>query len=390
MLNSFIHFQDSQLESVKIYSYNDEGKNSLEIAKLTNISDSLKGTSKVFVMIPSQLFGFVEYENKAGHKGEVLKANVFTQVEEQLISDVSSLKFFYNPDLKLASWIDLDIFHSISNTFNELDLEIVILPEHFLILQNQNIIYLDDNIFILAFADNSGFGGSTEILHEYSATLDINAIDLNSFQLLQEKQSIKTNFFKESQPETRSLLNLHTDFLNLKQFNSMNLFSRKISFKFLKSKLKLSFIESFALAASISIILIAPLLINSSLNFSITSYEDNTIQIFKQLNPSFKRLINPKAQIDDLTRDIPFQPIVSSQNLEALGYIEQLADESIESITIDLIESTVSAKVSNLPAYKLTFFKELMKAESVEINAENLRQGPEGLFGNLIISYDPK
>ena len=91
MLNSFIHFQDSQLESVKIYSYNDEGKNSLEIAKLTNISDSLKGTSKVFVMIPSQLFGFVEYENKAGHKGEVLKANVFTQVEEQLISDVSSI-----------------------------------------------------------------------------------------------------------------------------------------------------------------------------------------------------------------------------------------------------------------------------------------------------------
>jgi hypothetical protein len=170
----------------------------------------------------------------------------------------------------------------------------------------------------------------------------------------------------------------------------MNLFSRKISFKFLKSKLKLSFIESFALAASISIILIAPLLINSSLNFSITSYEDNTIQIFKQLNPSFKRLIKPKDQIDDLTRDIPFQPIVSSQNLEALGYIEQLADESIESITIDLIESTVSAKVSNLPAYKLTFFKELMKAESVEINAENLRQGPEGLFGNLIISYDPK
>ena len=59
-------------------------------------------------------------------------------------------------------------------------------------------------------------------------------------------------------------------------------------------------------------------------------------------------------------------------------------------INIDLIKESVTATVNNLPAYKLTLLKDLMEAQSVEVNVDGLREGPNGFFGNLVIYYDAK
>ena len=110
-------------------------------------------------MIPSQLFGFMKYENKEGLKGEILRANVFIEVEDQLISDISSLKFFYNEELNLASWIDSSIFEFIAKKFYEMDAEIILLPEHYLFQTKRNAIFLTENSFVISFSDGSGFVG---------------------------------------------------------------------------------------------------------------------------------------------------------------------------------------------------------------------------------------
>ena len=138
MTNSFIHFSSSRLESANLYSYQDGHLNAIFSIELENILDSLQNSEKVFVMIPSQLFGFMTYENDIGHKGEILKANALIKIEDQLISDVSSLEFFYNANLQMASWIDAKKFNFILSIFNELDSEIVVLPEHSLISEKEN------------------------------------------------------------------------------------------------------------------------------------------------------------------------------------------------------------------------------------------------------------
>ncbi|MDC6461358.1 hypothetical protein PQY88_03720, partial [Gammaproteobacteria bacterium] len=114
MINSFIHFQDSSLECIDIYSYDELSISPLHSVSFSDIGNTLSGSTNIFVMIPSQLFGFMKYENKEGLKGEILRANVLIEVEDQLISDISSLKFFYNEELNLASWIDSSIFESIA------------------------------------------------------------------------------------------------------------------------------------------------------------------------------------------------------------------------------------------------------------------------------------
>jgi len=170
--------------------------------------------------------------------------------------------------------------------------------------------------------------------------------------------------------------------------SAWNLFQRKLSFSFLKAKLKLSSFESSVIAASVLIVLIAPLMISSVLSSSISSYQSDTMEIFRQLNPNFKRLINPKAQIDDLTRDIPSYASISSDNLEALGYIETLSDQSIQSININFDDLEIEANVENLSPAKLSLFEELIKSQSGNVNASGLSKGEDGLYGNLIIYYD--
>ena len=181
---------------------------------------------------------------------------------------------------------------------------------------------------------------------------------------------------------------LHHKLLESKNLTKWNLFQRKLSFSFLKAKLKLNSRESSFIAASVITILIAPLMISSVLSSSISSYQSNTIQIFQQLNPNFKRLINPKAQIDDLTRDIPSYATISSNNLEVLSYIETLADESIQDININFDDRVIEASVENLSPTKLSFFQELIKSQSGNVNTNGLSKGADGLNGNLIIYYD--
>ena len=387
MINSFIHFQDSSLECIDIYSYDELTISPLHSVSFSDIGNTFKGSSNIFVMIPSQLFGFMKYENTEGLKGEILRANVLIEVEDQLISDVSSLKFFYNEELNLASWIDLSIFESIANKFYEMDAEIILVPEHFLIQTERNTILLTDNSFVISFSDGSGFGGSISSLPDYLDRLESNSFDLNSLEAFKENNNI-SHPIKDLIPVQKSWKETHSGFAKHLKLSSFNLFKRKLSLNFLRSKFKLSYSESWIMAASLLIVLVAPLLINHSLHSSIASYNENTMTIFQQLNPGFKRLVNPKAQIDDLTKGVPLQSLVSSQDLEALSYVEVLSDKSIQSININFEGSEIKANVENLSPLKLSLFKELANSKPIKISDSGLNKGSDGWNGSLIIYYE--
>ena len=133
---------------------------------------------------------------------------------------------------------------------------------------------------------------------------------------------------------------------------------------------------------------LAPLVINSLLSSFLSSYQDSTIEVFRQLNPTFTRLVNPKAQIDDLTRDIPLQITASSQDLNALIYIESLADESIRKIQVDLKNNTVRAAVENLAPYKLGLIQAAINQSNSTMDAQSLVEGADGLYGLITIQYN--
>ena len=144
----------------------------------------------------------------------------------------------------------------------------------------------------------------------------------------------------------------------------------------------------WALNISALIFLIAPLVISYNLNSSVNTYKQSTVKIFEQLNPNFKRLVNARAQIDDLTRNIPQQNNISKQDFGVLNYLDAFKDDSIQRIAINLKEQEINIRLEGLPPLKLNLLKQILKSEELNFIESDLIEKDEGFFGNLLVQYE--
>ena len=389
-MHSFIHFNNLSLQSLEVYTYAESKLIKTETVGLSSIQLAVEESSRIYVLVPSQLFGYSVYENAEEFKGEILKAHVFSEVEDRLITNISSLDFFYDSSRNLASWIDTDIYLKILNAFNMLDAEIFLFPEHYLILDSVDTLLVYQDKFTLAFKDGSGFGGLTESLLGYLEMLKDNGHIFNGMDGW--SVSDVQNFIATSQANKIliSLGELHHKLIGQDGLKQANYFKRKLSFQFLRSKLKLNFIESITIAVFTSLIIFAPLFINYSLKSNADSYNSATIEIFQQLNPSFARLVNPIAQIDELTRAIPIQDVVTTQKLDAMKYVESLSSDSVQSIEINLMEGYINVDLNKLPSYKFILIQEIFKQEPIIVNTDRIIEKDSAMYGTLKIIYESK
>ena len=90
----FIQFNDLKLESINVHAYEEGSESSIKTMQLNDIHDSINLGSDIYVMLPSAALGYKNFENSHGLKKEVLRANILSESEDQLISDISTLKFF--------------------------------------------------------------------------------------------------------------------------------------------------------------------------------------------------------------------------------------------------------------------------------------------------------
>ena len=127
-MHAFIHFNDLSLQSLEVNTYAETKLVSTETVDISSIQLAVAKSSAIYVLVPSQLFGYSVYENAEEFKGEVLKAHVLSEVEDRLISNISSLYFFYDSSKNLASWIDTGIYLKLLNVLNPLDAEIYLFP----------------------------------------------------------------------------------------------------------------------------------------------------------------------------------------------------------------------------------------------------------------------
>ena len=272
--------------------------------------------------------------------------------------------------------------------FNEFDGDIYFYPEHFLLPEGINSIYIYENSFFCAFKDLSGFSGSNESLENYLQVLESDGQDLNALEAFGEKDLDAFNKSRKLHFKKMQFSDLHISFINNQRFNNVNFFKRKISFHYIKQKLKFNFFDFWALNISALIFLIAPLVISYNLNSSVNTYKQSTVKIFEQLNPNFKRVVNARAQIDDLTRNIPQQNNISKQDFGVLNYLDAFKDDSIQRIAINLKEQEINIRLEGLPPLKLNLLKQILKSEELNFIESDLIEKDEGLFGNLLVQYE--
>ena len=251
-----------------------------------------------------------------------------------------------------------------------------------------NSIYIAEHSFICSFEDLTGFSGSNDLLEDYLQILVSDGLDLKTLQVLGESEPVLLNKFKDLNFNKIQLSDIHINFINSLKFSNVNFFKRKLSFQYVKQKLKFNFFEFWAFNISALIFLIAPLVISYNLNSSVNTYKQSTEKIFEQLNPNFKRLVNARAQIDDLTRNIPKQNNISKQDLSVLKYLDAFRDDSIQKIAINLKEQEINIHLEGLPLFKLNLLKQILKSEDLNFIESDLIEKDDGFFGNLLVQYE--
>jgi len=388
MINYFIKFDDLSLSTVRLFTYDEGITNQVEKYNLLDVKESLLPGNNLYIMLPSALFGFKVTKNEIGLKNDILKANIFSESEDGLISNVSDLKFFFQPSLNLASWIDSSTYDSIAAPFNDFEGDVYFYPEHFLLPEGINSIYIAEHSFICAFEDLTGFSGSNDSLEDYLRILVSGGLDLKTVQVLGESEPALLHKFKDLSFKKIKFSDIQINFINSVKFSNVNFFKRKLSFHYIKQKLKFNFFEFWALNISALIFLLAPLVISYNLNSSVNTYKQSTVKIFEQLNPNFKRLVNARAQIDDLTRNIPKQNDISNQDLSVLKYLDAFKDDSIQRIAINLKDQEINIHLEGLPLYKFNLLKQILKSGELNFIESDLVEKDEGFFGNLLVQYE--
>jgi hypothetical protein len=388
MINYLIKFDDLSLSTVRLFTYDEGNKNQVRKFNLIDVKEGLLPGNNLYIMLPSALFGFKATKNDNGLKDDILKANIFSESEDGLISNISDLKFFFQPSLNLASWMNYSTYNSIAEHFNDFDGDVYVYPEHFLLPEGINSIYIAEHSFICSFEDLTGFSGFNDLLEDYLQILLSDGLDLKTLQVLGESEPVFLSKFKDLNFKKIQLSDIHINFINSLKFSNVNFFKRKLSFQYIKQKLKFNFFEFWAFNISALIFLIAPLVISYNLNSSVNTYKQSTEKIFEQLNPNFKRLVNARAQIDDLTRNIPKQNNISKQDLSVLKYLDAFRDDSIQKIAINLKEQEINIHLEGLPLFKLNLLKQILKSEDLNFIESDLIEKDDGFFGNLLVQYE--
>jgi len=386
MKKSFIHFDHYDLFEISLYKYENDELNFYS-TNLDELNSYLNGDAETIIFIPSHFFGFKHFVNSLNLKKDILKANVLNDIEDNIVSDISKLKFVYDDVNDLSAWIDITIINRLNQKLNLMAGNFIILPEHLLHYDGSISFLVIAERFSASFSDFSGFSGALDSFDQYASILHQSEYDPSNFNIYTTEPTEILPKSIQEKAESVEIRKLHLNF-NKQKFINMNLFERSVSFQYLKSKMELSHFDYGLVLSSLLIIFTLPILTLSIQKSIIDSYKDNTVKIFQELNPNFVRLVNPRAQIDDLTKNVPFATQPPSENLEFLPYVEKLTDSSIKKIKINLSKKTINVSLENLSSLKMRALTELMTQFSITIDSTNLVEESNSLSGTLIINYD--
>ena len=93
----------------------------------------------------------------------------------------------------------------------------------------------------------------------------------------------------------------------------------------------------------------------------IKTFEGETIELFKVLNPSFNNLIEPKVQIDSILKNLDIALSNSrSDDLFDISLLDKISTDGISSISYNKAENTIEVKLSKLSQIKYEILNEIL------------------------------
>ena len=113
-------------------------------------------------------------------------------------------------------------------------------------------------------------------------------------------------------------------------------------------------------------------------------YEEKTFSIFTELNPNFRRIVNSRAQMDQLLLAINSNE-TKPLDLNVLGYLRAIPIDEIASSNIDFDNSNVTLEFDRMSSMKYSIIDNLIEQSNTRV-IENDIENTDGTFsGSLVL-----
>ena len=384
MKTYFIHSCKNN-ENIEVYGYlNGQLLDTSEIDS-DQLLQAIEPNSIVNYLLPSDRCIVLNGKKNESETEEVFKARFLMEHEHELIDDVSNNSFAYSDEMGLVALAATDVIRPINDLLNQLASDARIIPEHFLlhsIADNACIEHREH--FVLSFSDGSGFCTNEANLESYLTVLNRKYPDYKPHLL--SKNKILQNAFSDSVEDNASLFDLHGHLMSESQPVFPNFFRGYFSIKSIFRKLDLTR-NQVGLSTILLALLIALPMTNILLMDSYErQYRQKINQTFLSINPNFRRVINPRAQMDELLRNQP-SPQTGRIDLNAFAYLRALDLENITRTSIDFETTIMLLELNDLPQIKYALIERLIEESGMMIISDELVKTDSSVSGVIRLRY---
>ena len=350
------HVQDDSFESINLYNCHEPDKAVISINGIKGIK-GLSDDDNLIFLLPSNLVTSYKFIQNKDISTQINLANFISEIDSKLVGQVSDNEYIFHD--KNVFVIDKKTLVEINTSLSTVNASIFLIPEYFAnpISGLDSITQLNTKL-LFHYSDGTGFGIDEYFLDQYLDIVLNNKPDYEPTIFASNK--ILSDRFKKSTPfEGFSF----SSFLKVDLKNLPNLFKQQISFELLKNKLSFSKLQAAACLASSIVLLSAPSFLIYKNNSDALIYTSATYNIFKSINKDIKKVVAPKAQIDELVKGVP-KGAVSNIQLPNLDIFYTLGSKYLTKSSINLETSVASIAIDSMPEIQFS----LMQSASSQFN----------------------
>ena len=350
------HVQDDSFESINLYNCHEPDKAVISVNGIKGIK-GLSDEDDLIFLLPSNLVTSYKFIQNKDISTQINLANFISEIDSKLVGQVSDNEYIFHD--KNVFVIDKKTLLEINTSLSTINASIFLIPEYFAnpISGLDSITQLNTKL-LFHYSDGTGFGIDEYFLDQYLDIVLNNKPDYEPTIFASSK--ILSDRFKKSTPfEGFSF----SSFLKVDLKNLPNLFKQQISFELLKNKLSFSKFQAAACLASSIVLLSAPSFLIYKNNSDALIYTSATYNIFKSINKDIKKVVAPKAQIDELVNGVP-KGAAPNIKLPNLDIFYTLGSKYLTKSSINLETSVASIAIDSMPEIQFS----LMQSASSQFN----------------------
>jgi hypothetical protein len=379
-----LHNLSNNHNEVEAFHYVEDTFQSKKQFHIDDISKYISSDSEIFYFIPSSKISSIKIDATKDDTDETIRARLLSDMDDFIVNDISENEIFIhrNSKLDLAIVINKSYLISLTKKLRSTGSKIFICPEHMLsFLKDEASIFQIADRIIFSLSAGEGFSQNELNLDDYVNLLKQER--KNFLPKLYTNNSTLVKNFKDSEIKDINLETLHLLFIKEHSFLP-NLYRSGFHLDYWIKRYQINKLDLALAIAATSLLVIYPISSTFLNNSYADEYKNETISIFKKINPNIKRVVNPRRQIDEILNSYNLEQ-ASNLSISGLDSIKRLDIPEITKLYMDINKSEAQLTLSGLGSNQYQFLINLLPQANLNLITEDVKTSNGKVSGLITI-----